>query len=169
MDLYLVRHAIAEQRDAGRWPEDALRPLSERGRRRFQPAARGLARIAPPIDLVLCSPATRARETAEILQARAGWPAPSIEAGLAPDSSASAALRAIVSRTLSMDVVPQHLGVVGHEPTLSTLAGLLCGSFGLQTDWRKGGVALIRTAGQPARQNGRLRWLLPPRLLRSLR
>jgi len=29
MDVYLVRHAIADTRDATRWPEDAKRPLTQ--------------------------------------------------------------------------------------------------------------------------------------------
>src|SRR5207253_362118 len=32
--LYLVRHAIAENRDAERWPDDALRPLTKDGERK---------------------------------------------------------------------------------------------------------------------------------------
>jgi len=28
VDVYLVRHAIAELRDTTRWPDDSLRPLS---------------------------------------------------------------------------------------------------------------------------------------------
>src|SRR4030095_6138514 len=42
VDLYLVRHAIAEPRDSERWPDDASRPLTENGVKLFRAAARGL-------------------------------------------------------------------------------------------------------------------------------
>ena len=42
MDLLIVRHAIAMERDAKRWPDDRLRPLSARGIARGSKAAAGL-------------------------------------------------------------------------------------------------------------------------------
>ena len=76
MELYLVRHAIAEERDPRRWPDDAQRPLSERGRARFARAAAGLRTLGVEVDLLLSSPYARAWATAEILSEEAGWPAP---------------------------------------------------------------------------------------------
>ena len=35
MDVYLVRHAIAETRDPNRWPDDAERPLTRDGAERL--------------------------------------------------------------------------------------------------------------------------------------
>jgi phosphohistidine phosphatase SixA len=61
--LYIVRHAIAESRGEA-YPDDDLRPLSERGTRRFRKVVRGLARIGVSLDCILSSPLTRARETA---------------------------------------------------------------------------------------------------------
>ena len=73
MELYLVRHAIAGHADHARWPDDTQRPLTEEGIARFQPAARGLARIVPTVERVLSSPWVRAWQTAEILQEESGW------------------------------------------------------------------------------------------------
>jgi phosphohistidine phosphatase SixA len=42
LDVLLIRHAIAEDPDPDAWPDDLLRPLTERGVKRFRPAARGL-------------------------------------------------------------------------------------------------------------------------------
>jgi phosphohistidine phosphatase len=168
MELYLVRHVIAEERDGRRWPDDRDRPLSDRGRRRFQRAARGLGRAAPEIDLMLSSPATRAWETAGMLSEGAGWPAPEAEESLAPAVSAAEALRAVAARTLAGGAVPERIAIVGHEPTLSALAALLTGAPGWAIDWRKGGAARIDTAGHPAPGAGMLLWFLPPRLLRAL-
>ena len=76
MDLYLVRHAIAEDRDHARWPDDADRPLSAKGIERFEREARGLATLVPDVDILLASPFSRAWHTAEILTKEAGWPPP---------------------------------------------------------------------------------------------
>ena len=168
MELYLVRHAIAEERDARRWPDDRDRPLSDRGRARFERAARGLGHAAPDIDRVLSSPATRAWQTAEMLSGGAGWPAPEAEESLSPAVTAAQALRAIAARTLAGGEVPERIAIVGHEPTLSALAALLTGGPGWAIDWRKGGAARIDTAGHPAPGSGVLLWFLPPRLLRAL-
>ena len=63
--LYLVRHAVAEERGPA-WPDDTLRPLTERGQRRFARAATGFVRLEGVPDSILTSPLVRARQTAEI-------------------------------------------------------------------------------------------------------
>jgi len=118
--VYVVRHAIAEQRDAERWPDDSKRPLTKQGEERFRSAARGLMRVAPRVDSVLSSPYVRAWRTAEILNEEAGWPEPercdALEAERAPDG----ALEVVRSR--------ESVAVVGHEPFLSGFVSLLLGA-----------------------------------------
>jgi len=65
MDLLIVRHAIAEERDAfsETGKDDAERPLTPGGRRKFKRGARGLRRIAPSIDVLATSALVRAVET----------------------------------------------------------------------------------------------------------
>ena len=46
MELLIVRHAIACERDARRWPDDGARPLSSRGVMRARRAAAGLKKLA---------------------------------------------------------------------------------------------------------------------------
>ena len=72
VDLYLVRHAIAEPRNPARWPDDSLRPLSPEGVELFRLAARGLERIGVEVEAVLASSYARAWRTAEILAEEAG-------------------------------------------------------------------------------------------------
>ena len=67
MDVYLVRHAIAHERNPTRWPNDALRPLTTAGMRKFRKAAAGLARCVPKTAAIFTSPYVRARETAAML------------------------------------------------------------------------------------------------------
>ncbi|MFM8643527.1 MAG: SixA phosphatase family protein [Phycisphaerales bacterium] len=76
MELFVIRHARAEEPDAERWPDDALRPLTRDGARDFERLARRMRRWKPDVDLVLASGWTRAWDTARILRANAGWPKP---------------------------------------------------------------------------------------------
>ena len=69
MEVFLVRHAIAHERNRKRWPDDAKRPLTPAGKQKFRKAARGLAKWLPKSAALLTSPYVRARETAEILAA----------------------------------------------------------------------------------------------------
>jgi len=150
--VYVVRHAVAEDRDADRWPDDALRPLTAEGEQRFRSAARGLRAIAPSVDTVLASPYVRAWQTAEILYEETGWPSPvrcdRLEAWRLPDDA--------------FDVIPGSgsVALVGHEPMLSGLVGLLVGTD-LELDFKKGGVVLV--------EDGVLRWYATPKILRRIR
>ena len=67
MQVYLLRHAIAEPLDPERYPVDADRPLTGSGARRMARAARGLRSLGLRFDLVLTSPLVRARQTARLV------------------------------------------------------------------------------------------------------
>lgn len=146
--VYIVRHAIAEQRDSERWPDDAQRPLTNEGEARFCEAARGLKQIAPEVETVLASPYVRAWRTAEILHEETGWPEPERCEALEADRSPGDALGVVRGRGT--------IAVVGHEPFLSGFVGLLLGS-GLSIDFKKGGVVLV--------EDGALRWYATPKIL----
>lgn len=164
MRLLLVRHAIAEERDASRWPDDADRPLSTDGEARFRPAARGLARLVPRPDAVLSSGYRRAWRTAESLAEEAGWPAPDVCAALEPGGDAEDVLAAVDGRDGSPDA---FIVLVGHEPDLGDLATALLGSAeGVPGAWKKGGALLLeRAPGEPPGR-ARLLWYHPPKALR---
>ena len=72
--LYIVRHPVAHERDANRWPDDAKRPLAPEGEERFRRGAEGILRLVLEVGCVLSSPFVRAWRTAEILEQK-GWPA----------------------------------------------------------------------------------------------
>jgi phosphohistidine phosphatase len=151
MSVYVVRHAIAEERDAERWPDDAIRPLTKKGEESFREAARGLRTIAPAVEVVLSSPYARAWRTAEILQEEADWPAPERCDALEADRSPSDALDVVRGRGT--------VAAVGHEPLLSGLVSLLLGTS-IPIDFKKGAVALV--------EDGVLRWYATPKILRAL-
>jgi phosphohistidine phosphatase len=164
VDLYLVRHAIAEPRDHTRWPDDALRPVSTSGAESFRSAARGLLRLGVRVDAVLSSSYARAWRTAEILAEEAGWPAPEPSAELEPPATGQACVASIGRRS------EPTVALVGHEPNLSELASLLLvGEDGAaRIEFKKGGVMCLRFQGPPASGTGLLRWSAGPKLLRLL-
>src|SRR3954469_737413 len=69
MNLLVIRHAIAEDKDAfaasGR--SDDQRPLTAAGRSKMRRAAEGLRSTCPRVAAVASSPLLRARETADIV------------------------------------------------------------------------------------------------------
>src|SRR5205814_8591066 len=69
MRLLVVRHAIAEDREAfaRSHKDDAARPLTPDGRRKMERAALGLKELVPELELLAPSPYKRALETAEII------------------------------------------------------------------------------------------------------
>src|SRR5215831_197688 len=67
-ELYLIRHGLAEERGEA-WPDDTKRPLTPQGMARLRRAARALARVGVPVDVVLTSPLVRTRQTSELLAA----------------------------------------------------------------------------------------------------
>ena len=165
MELLIVRHAIACERNAKRWPDDGARPLSPRGVMRARRAAAGLKKFAMRPGRVFASPLERTKQTAAILTQYAGWPraipCPELLPGESPQE-----LIALLAGTRG-----QRLAVIGHQPDLGRLISVcLPGSQGSAAfELRKMSVALIAFDGPPRAGRGELRWLLPPKLLRSIR
>jgi phosphohistidine phosphatase len=165
MDVYLVRHAIAHERNRKRWPDDALRPLTAAGKRKFRQAARGLGRCLPKSARVLTSPFVRARATADTLVrvARLAKPVEAKElASEAAPANAFALLRAQRRKAIVL---------VGHEPYLSTwLSAALGGKRArLAIEFKKGGAACVRFEQRIAPGRATLLWMLPPRVLRAMK
>lgn len=165
MQLLIVRHAIACERSAKRWPDDGERPLSARGAARARKAAAGLAKLAPRPALVLVSPLLRTRQTAAILSECAEWPravaCPELAPGAAPE-----ALLAVVRRRRERCVA-----IVGHEPGLGRLIGLTLapGARARSFALKKMGVALVAFPAAARAGEARLEWLVPPKALRAAR
>lgn len=168
MDIYLVRHGVAHERDSSRWPDDRRRPLTPEGVERFRGAARALGGFEGRVAQVFSSPLVRAWQTAELLEAEARWPAASSMPELAPESSAAQSLDALVRRDGVGDL--SAIAMVGHRPSLHELASyMLCADpEGIEMQLKKGGVAVLRFDGPIEPGAARLRALLPPRMLPSL-
>jgi phosphohistidine phosphatase len=159
--LLLVRHAIAESRSEA-WPDDTLRPLTERGVVRMREIAARLRALGEMTQVVLTSPLTRAVETAAVL-ADVWAPSPDVIVvdELAPGHSPSEmaeALRRVSART--------RVALVGHEPDLGEFAAWLIGAH-RPVPFKKGGVARIDVATLDPPSDGALVWLATPKILRA--
>jgi phosphohistidine phosphatase len=162
-ELYLIRHAVAEERGDA-WPDDNKRPLTDEGIARMRKAARGLADIDVTIDIVLSSPLVRARQTAEIVAAALD-PRPSLVNvdSLAPDGSFAA-----IVADLEKHGRKPRIALVGHEPAIGEFAARLIGSRHA-LEFKKGAVCRIDLDELPPAGPGDLRWMLTPKILRALR
>ena len=161
-ELYLIRHAIAENRGDA-WPDDAKRPLSEEGMARMRKAVRGLSRLGVTIDVILTSPLVRARQTAEIVAAGL-IPRPSI---VSVDALTPAGTFAALAVDLEKHARKASIALVGHEPNIGEIAARLIGSRHA-IEFKKGAVCRIDFEHLPPHGPGDLRWFLPPAALRSI-
>jgi phosphohistidine phosphatase len=163
MELYIIRHGIAVNREDPAVKSDEERWLTDKGRERMQPVAAGFTRLVPDLDVILSSPLRRARETAEIVAQAYDRRIEIQEVGdLKPGFDPKTLLR------LLQDLPKRsQVALVGHEPDLSELAAaLLSGSIEMDIIMKKGGICGISFDGKPGFGAGSLQFLLPPKVFR---
>lgn len=156
MHLWLVRHAVAEELSDA-IPSDFDRPLTEKGRRKFQRVADALRAAEQSVDLILTSPLVRAMQTAEILRQslRLKRDAVQLEPLLAPGFDVNALLGSIKDRP-----PVRAAALVGHEPDFSAALSTMIG--GGRIDFGKGAVACIEFTEDLRAGAGTLRWFVRP-------
>jgi phosphohistidine phosphatase len=122
LTLSLLRHAKSSWADPDL--HDFDRPLSERGTDAAPRMGAFMARQGIAPELILCSPAVRARQTLDlVLPHLRGNPEVAYEDALYL-ASASAMLKRI--RKVAAEV--RHVMLIGHDPGLHTLARGLAGA-----------------------------------------
>ena len=163
MDLLIVRHAIAFERNSKRWPDDGERPLTPDGMVKARKAAKGLKQITERPTRVLTSPLVRAKQTAAILTEFAGWPKAVECVELSPSKSPEALFTALREQSV------KTLAVVGHQPGLGRfLADCVPEAKPEGFEFKKMGVALVTFSETPRAEQGVLHWFVPPRILRAV-
>lgn len=157
VELLLVRHADAGDPAAYPGPDEA-RPISAKGRRQAERLGAFLAAYGIRPDVIVTSPKARAVETARII-ADALAMAVVVDERLAEGFGTAELLELLAAHG-----DPRRPLLVGHDPDFSDLASTLCGG---DIDLKKGALARIDFDGPPVAGSGRLRWLVPPDLLRG--
>ena len=157
MRLYFLRHGIAAPREE--WSgDDALRPLTDTGRKRLRQVAAALAELQLGIDLIITSPLLRCTQTAEVA-ARALKLSDRL---VTDDRLAPGFGRSMLARVVRSHADAGALMLVGHEPDFSRTIGDLIG--GGRVVCKKGGVACVDVPDIRVLE-GELEWLVPPGVL----
>jgi phosphohistidine phosphatase len=162
MQMYIVRHGIAIDREDPKCPADPERYLTEEGIEKTRQVARGLAALDAKAGLFLTSPYVRARQTAEIFADALGYAKQKIRHSdlLLPGAEPSLLFRELAKQKQASSVF-----LFGHAPQLDDLIATALGSKKHLTALKKAGVALIelKRVSPPI---GVLVWLATPKLLR---
>ena len=162
MNLYIIRHAIAIDEGTPEYDNDSERPLSDKGKKKMRQIARGLRALGVDFDLILSSPYLRAKETAEILED---------VFKLKKDIEFSDNLIPMGDPDLLISEMnekyrPNSVALVGHEPHLSALIGLLVSeNAGVDMTLKIGGVCRLSADDLHHARKATLEWLLTPGIL----
>jgi phosphohistidine phosphatase len=167
MELFILRHAIADQRDPTKYPDDALRPLTEKGMKRMRRVAEGLLAAGLQFDVIYTSPYTRAKQTAEIVAEVFDMRNDVRETDtLAVDGDPED----LIEELKKTEKDAASVLLVGHEPYLSELISLLLvGDASLDLTMKKGGVCKLTVGMLKYGKCATLDWLIPPSLSTRLR
>lgn len=166
MELIIIRHGLAEVREefAKKGLEDQFRPLTLKGRKKMQKVCMRLRDHIKNLDLIVSSPYTRARQTAEIVS-QIYFETKIVEAPeLVPQSPSPAFLKWL--RTQGRNY--KRIAIVGHEPHLSTFTSyLLTGKTENFIDLKKGGIIALKVGSFADIQAGKteLLYSIPPKFL----
>ncbi len=151
MLLHILRHAWAEERDAEKFPDDDLRPLTGEGKKRFGKTVERYIDGGCRPTIVATSPLVRCRQTADILLKHLPHSAELVELdALRPGSN----LDELIEWTRQQSA--EEIAWVGHAPDVSDLAAALIGDGTASIRFAKGAWVSIRFDNQLAATAGEL-------------
>lgn len=162
MQLYIVRHGIAIDREDPKCPAEAERYLTEEGVEKTKQAAEGVAALGATGDLLITSPYVRAVQTAEIFADALEHSRQKIRRNemLLPGSEPT-----LLFRELAREKQASSIFVFGHAPQLDEVIATALGLKKHLTSLKKAGVALIELK-RISPPMGVLAWLATPKMLR---
>lgn len=161
--LYLLRHAKSSWDDAAL--RDFERPLNKRGRRAAPLVGEYMRGQNIRPDLVVSSPAERAKQTTALVAEAAGLPAAGVRYDERIYDADVPRLLEVVSR---LDAAAQEAMLVGHNPGFEDLLRHLTGE---DVRMPTAALACVRLDldewGEVGEGAGRLEWLVKPKELES--
>jgi len=162
MNLYMIRHAIAVDEGTPEYEEDSQRPLTDKGKKKMRQIAKGLRALGADFDLILSSPYIRAQETAEILA-----DVFKIKADVAfSDNLIPMGDPDLLIAEMNEKYNANSVALVGHEPFLTALIGLLVSeNASMDMTLKKGGVCRLSADDLHHTHKATLEWLLTPGIL----
>lgn len=120
MELYLIRHGIAQERDSA--INDEARSLTKVGQDKTKAVAKRLYDLGLRFEIILTSPLTRTHQTAEILIETQLSSQLQVSTELAPNGNIHAWLNWLEKQNYQPD---RKLALVGHQPDLGEWASML--------------------------------------------
>ena len=164
MKLYILRHGDAADHGDARYKETE-RPLTPKGIQRTKQLAHALRQMDVTFGVLLSSPLTRARQTAEIVARGLRLEA---KLKLTEHLGPSGSMEKLVEEIQVIRPVPESVLLSGHEPYLSGFISLLCiGGLGLPLKMKKGALCRLEVEALSCGKCATLEWLLQPRLFGS--
>ena len=162
MDLFVIRHAWAAERDEAAYPDDSLRPLTDEGRGRIARMSEALVSRGLAPRLIVTSPMLRCVETAEILAQALGEKTKVVrQKELLPDGELKHLLAWMKEHASGLDKVAW----VGHAPDVGYVIAALIGMDDGWVDLKKGAIAALGFPEFPEPAGGELRWLVTAKIL----
>lgn len=162
LELYLIRHGVAAERGDD-YPDDSKRPLTSNGIARLRREVEALNELGVSFDLIISSPLTRTKQTADIF-AEGLKSKPQV---ITVDAMAPAGTPSAVIQELAKHVRKARIALVGHEPNIGELAARLIGAR-VPLAFKKGAVCRIDFDVPPPKGTGHLVWFATPKMLRKL-
>lgn len=156
--LYVVRHAWAE--DVGPDLDDYARPLTKKGRKRFERFMKHLRDAGMAVDLIVSSPLIRTHQTAEIMADVFKIPRLELHDALAPGSD----WKEIAEWTSAEDA--ERVAWVGHAPCVGRLVASALGESSTAIRMQKGAVSSI-VFDYGLDSPGELQWLATAQLIEA--
>jgi phosphohistidine phosphatase len=158
----MIRHAIAVDEGSPEYADDSQRPLTDKGKKKMRQIAKGLRALGVEFDLILSSPYIRATETAEILADVFKIKKEMLFSdNLVPMGDPELLIAEMNEKYTASSIV-----LVGHEPFLSALVGLLVSeSTNIDMAIKKGGVCRLSADDLHHTRKATLEWLLTPGVL----
>ena len=154
MQIYLLRHGIADDGKAGR--PDSERALTSEGRDKLRRVLKRARTADCSPSLILASPYVRAMQTAEIAADVFGYKKDLVMTGvLVPEASPHDVWEEIRVYRNEAAIL-----LASHEPLMSTLAAYLLRSPALQVDMKKGAILRVDTERFSAEPHCVLKWML---------
>jgi phosphohistidine phosphatase len=163
MQLYIVRHGIAIDREDPQSPPEAERYLTEEGIEKTKEVAKSIAALDINAELLVSSPYVRAMQTAEIFASALDYAKQKIgkSEALLPGAEPSAFFRELARRREVSTVF-----CFGHAPHVDELVAAAVGVKHPITEMKKAGVAQVELK-RISPPSGQLVWLVTPKLVRK--
>lgn len=156
MEIYLLRHGIAEDARAGQ--SDSSRALTDEGRDKLARVLRRAAGAGASPSLILSSPLRRAIETAEVAAREFSYKGKIVQThALVPEASPFDLWEEIRSRREEPSVL-----LASHEPLMSSAVAFLLHSPSLHVDMKKAALVRVDCDRFGPEPSAVLKWMLTP-------